>query len=63
MKENSMRPWVLIPEADRRSTVARKIPLFSVEPVSISSTPYCNFRYSNQKIITLVLVFLGVIYN
>ena len=29
IKENSLRPWVLIPEDNRHSTVTRKIPLFS----------------------------------
>ena len=38
MKENSLRPWVLIPEDNRHSTVTRKIPLFSVEPFTISYT-------------------------
>ena len=32
IKENSLRPWVLIPEDNRHSTVTRKIPLFSIEP-------------------------------
>jgi hypothetical protein len=32
--------WVLIPEDNRHSTVTRKIPLFSVEPVTISYTHY-----------------------
>jgi hypothetical protein len=40
IKENSLRPWVLIPEDNRYSTVIRKIPLFSVEPVTISYTHY-----------------------
>ena len=42
IKENSLRPWVLIPEDNRHSTVTRKIPLglFSVEPVTISYTHY-----------------------
>jgi hypothetical protein len=40
IKENSLRPWVLIPEDNRHSTVTRKIPLFSVEPVTISYTCY-----------------------
>ena len=40
IKENSLRPWVLIPEDNRHSTVTRKIPLFSVEPVTISDTHY-----------------------
>ena len=39
-KENSLWPWVLIPENNRHSTVTRKIPLFSVEPVTISYTHY-----------------------
>jgi hypothetical protein len=39
IKENSLRPWVLIPEDNRHSTITRKIPLFSVEPVTISYTP------------------------
>jgi hypothetical protein len=38
MKKNSLRPWVLIPEDNRHSTVTRKIPLFSVEPVTIFNT-------------------------
>ena len=29
IKENSLRPWVLIPEDNKHSTVTRKIPLFS----------------------------------
>ena len=29
IKENILRPWVLIPEDNRHSTVTRKIPLFS----------------------------------
>ena len=29
IRENSLRPWVLIPEDNRHSTVTRKIPLFS----------------------------------
>jgi hypothetical protein len=40
MKENSLRPWVLIPEDNRHSTVTGKIPLFSVELVTISYTHY-----------------------
>jgi hypothetical protein len=40
IKENSLPPWVLIPEDSRHSTVIRKIPLFSVEPVTISYTHY-----------------------
>jgi hypothetical protein len=40
MKESSLRPWVLIPEDNRHSTVTRKIPLFCVEPVTISYTHY-----------------------
>jgi hypothetical protein len=40
IKENSLRPWVLIPEDNRHSTVTRKIPLFSIEPVTISYTHY-----------------------
>jgi hypothetical protein len=36
IKENCLRPCVLIPEDNRYSTVTRKIPLFSVEPVTIS---------------------------
>jgi hypothetical protein len=40
IKENSLLPWVLIPEDNRHSTVTRKIPLFSVEPVTISYTHY-----------------------
>ena len=40
IKKNSLRPWVLIPEDNRHSTVTRKIPLFSVEPVTISYTHY-----------------------
>jgi hypothetical protein len=40
IKENSLRPWVLIPENNRHSTVTRKIPLFSVEPFAISYTHY-----------------------
>jgi hypothetical protein len=32
IKDNSLRPWVLIPEDNRHSTVTRKIPFFSVEP-------------------------------
>ena len=39
IKENSLRPWVLIPEDNRHSTVTRKIPLFS-EPATISYTHY-----------------------
>ena len=38
--ENILRPWVLIPEDNRHSTVTRKIPLFSVEPVTISYAHY-----------------------
>jgi hypothetical protein len=38
IKENSLRSWVLIPEDNRHSTVTRKIPLFSVEPVTIFYT-------------------------
>ena len=40
IKENSLQPWVLIPEDNRHLTVTRKIPLFSVEPVTISYTHY-----------------------
>ena len=40
IKENSLQTWVLIPEDNRHSTVTRKIPLFSVEPVTISYTHY-----------------------
>jgi hypothetical protein len=40
IKENSLRPWVLIPEDNRHSTVTQKIPLFSIEPVAISYTHY-----------------------
>jgi hypothetical protein len=40
MKENSLRPWVLIPEDNRHSTITRKIPLFYVEPVTISYQQY-----------------------
>jgi hypothetical protein len=40
IKENSLWPWVLIPEDNRHSTVTRKIPLLSVEPVTISYTHY-----------------------
>jgi hypothetical protein len=40
IKENSLRPWVLIPEDNRHLTVTRKIPLFSVEPVTI---PYMHY--------------------
>jgi hypothetical protein len=40
IKENSLRLWVLIPEDNRHSTVTWKIPLFSVEPVTISYTHY-----------------------
>ena len=40
IKENSLRPWVLIPEDNRHSTVTWKIPLFSVKPVTISYTHY-----------------------
>jgi hypothetical protein len=40
IKENSLRPCVLIPEDNRHSTVTRKIPLFSVEPVTISYTHF-----------------------
>ena len=40
IKENILLPWVLIPEDNRHSTVTRKIPLFSVEPVTISYTHY-----------------------
>ena len=40
IKENRLRPWVLIREDNRHSTVTRKITLFSVEPVTISYTHY-----------------------
>ena len=40
IKENSLRPWVLISEDNRHSTVTRKIPLFSVEPITIPYTHY-----------------------
>ena len=40
IKENSLRPWVLIPEDNRHLTVTRKISLFSVESVTISYTHY-----------------------
>ena len=40
IKENSLRTWVLIPQDNRQSTVTRKIPLFSVEPITISYMHY-----------------------
>ena len=40
IKENSLRPWVLIPEDNRHLTVTRKISLFSVESVTCSYTHY-----------------------
>ena len=40
IKENSLQPWVLIPEYNRHSTATRKIPLFSVEHVTISYIHY-----------------------
>jgi hypothetical protein len=39
IKENSLRPWVLFPE-DKTLDGHPKIPLFSVEPVTISYTHY-----------------------
>jgi hypothetical protein len=40
INENSLRPLVLIHEDSRHSMVTRKIPLFSVEPVTISYAHY-----------------------
>jgi hypothetical protein len=61
LKDNSLRPWVLIPEDNRHSTVTRKIPLFSVEPVTISYT--WQESVSKQVILSYVtnsLYFLSI---
>jgi hypothetical protein len=52
IKENSLRPWVQIPEDNRHSTVTRKIPLFSVEPVTISYTHYWVYWFLPVKYFT-----------
>jgi hypothetical protein len=63
IKENSLRPWVLIPEDNRHLTVTRKIPLFSTLDSLHNSRLHfyfkiyslkdiSNLRYSNQKTIT-----------
>jgi hypothetical protein len=54
IKENSMRPWALIPEYNRHSTVTRNIPLFSVEPVTISYTHYCVHWFLPVKYFTCI---------
>jgi hypothetical protein len=40
IKETSLHPWVLVLEENKHSTNTRKIPLFSVEPVTIAYTHY-----------------------
>ena len=52
MKENSLRPWVKIPEDNRHSTVTRHIPLFSVEHVTISGTHYWVHWFLSVKYFT-----------
>jgi hypothetical protein len=52
IKENSLRSWVLIPEDNRHLTVTRKIPLFSVEPVTISYTHYWVYWFLPVKCFT-----------